>query len=79
MKGNGSEIFHRRFAFGTALDPPPFTHSRDVLLNLVVEGCELIMELQLHFKNILEMKEENHRTYELLSTLGWEKVRRPVS
>lgn len=47
---------------------------RDVLLNLKIEGFEMIVELQLHFKDIERQKAANHRTYEYLRTLGWEKV-----
>ena len=50
------------------------TRYRDVLLNVTIEGFDLIIELQLHFKDVLLQKETNHRTYEYLRTLGWEKV-----
>lgn len=45
---------------------------RDVLLNVTVEGCDLVMELQLHLKEIIAVKEEAHRIYDFLRTLGWE-------
>ena len=46
---------------------------RDVLLNVTVEGCEMVMELQLHLKDVIAVKEEAHRIYDFLRTLGWEK------
>ena len=47
---------------------------RDLLLNITVEGCEMVMELQLHLKDVIAVKEEAHRIYDFLRTLGWEKV-----
>ena len=46
---------------------------RDVLLNVKVEGCEMVMELQLHLKDVIAVKEEAHRIYDMLRTFGWEK------
>ena len=47
---------------------------RDVLLNLRIKGigCDMIMELQLHLRDIIKLKEAGHRTYDFLRTLGWE-------
>ena len=47
---------------------------RDVLLNLTIEGCDMVMELQLHFKDILAIKQQAHRIYDFLRTLGWDKA-----
>ena len=35
---------------------------RDVLLNLKVAGSDMVMELQLHLRDIVELKEIGHRT-----------------
>ena len=47
---------------------PPLTRSpshprRDVLLNLTVKGCPLVMELQLHLKDVIKLKKAGHRIY----------------
>ena len=47
---------------------------RDVLLNITIEGCDMVMELQLHFKDILAIKQQAHRIYDFLRTLGWDKA-----
>jgi len=44
---------------------------RDVLLNLTVEGCAMVMELQLHLKDVIAVKEQAHRIYDFMRTLGW--------
>ena len=36
----------------------------DVLLNITVEGCEMVMELQLHLKDVIDIKAESHRICE---------------
>merc|ERR1712070_693924 len=46
---------------------------RDVLLNITIEGCDMVMELQLHLKDVIAVKEGAHRIYDLLRTSGWEK------
>ena len=35
---------------------------RDVLLNLKVAGSDMVMELQLHLRDIVDLKEIGHRT-----------------
>ena len=36
---------------------------RDVLLNLKVVGYDLVMELQLHLKDVIALKKGGHRIY----------------
>ena len=36
---------------------------RDVLLNVVVDGCDMVMELQLHLRDVIAIKKIGHRTY----------------
>jgi len=44
---------------------------RDVLLNITVQGCDMVIELQLHLKDVIAVKSEAHRIYDFLRTLGW--------
>ena len=46
---------------------------RDVLLNITIEGCDMVVELQLHLKDVIAVKEGAHRIYDMLRTAGWEK------
>jgi len=45
---------------------------RDVLVNFLMEGCDLILELQLHFEDIIAIKKESHKFYVLLRAAGWD-------
>ena len=46
---------------------------RDVLLNVRVPNCPLVVELQLHFTEIHEIKPMAHRVYKLLRAVGWDE------
>ena len=46
---------------------------RDVLLNVRVPDCPLVVELQLHFTEIHEIKPMAHRVYKLLRAVGWDE------
>mmetsp|Transcript_11962 Transcript_11962/g.21192 ORF Transcript_11962/g.21192 Transcript_11962/m.21192 type:complete len:436 (-) Transcript_11962:48-1355(-) len=56
------------------LNKPQGSGYRDVMLNLTVRSVAdgLVVELQLHLRDIILLKDEEHRIYELLRTLGWE-------
>lgn len=55
------------------LNKPQGSGYRDVLLNLIIKGTDgFVMELQLHLRDVINLKEEEHRIYELLRLLGWE-------
>ena len=43
---------------------------RDVLLNLKVAGCDVVMELQLHLKDVIALKQDGHRIYGESATEG---------
>ena len=45
---------------------------RDMLLNLTLNGSKHVGELQLHLRDIIDIKEAAHRTYALMRAVGWE-------
>merc|ERR1719230_1370326 len=48
---------------------------RDLLLNLAIPECgNMVVELQLHLKKILEVKEHAHKTYEMHRAVDWDKM-----
>ena len=46
----------------------------DALLNVKIEGVEMIVELQLHLEDVISLKEEAHKIYDLMRAAGWDGV-----
>ena len=51
---------------------------RDVLLNLVVKGSPVVMELQLHLKDVIALKEGGHRIYGEPGPCTWPRRECPL-
>lgn len=45
---------------------------RDILMNVTIAGCALVLELQLHLQDIVRYKKEAHKIYDLARAAGWD-------